>query len=192
MPGKLSAELFAVVMAIPEKKRLPRGREQVKSLSALARRALRISAELSSHRLGALKKTADGRPLPIRGIHWSLAHKPRYVAAVCAPFSVGIDIEQIKPVKPGLFAKVASDAEWQIMGRSEAAFFRVWTAKEAVVKAEGVGFAGFSRCRIVASLSEDRMRLAFEDRRYEISFSQRDGHLTAVTVQNSCWHWIYL
>ena len=187
-----TGDLFPVVLAVPEDQRLPRGREQVKNLSALARQALQISADRSGHVLGELQKETNGRPLPCRGIYWSLTHKPRYVAAVCAPFAVGIDIEQIKPVKPALFAKVASEAEWQMMGRSEAAFFRAWTAKEAVVKAEGVGFAGFSRCRIVDLLSEDQMQLTFDQRRYYIHFSHRDGHLTAVTVRNGCCHWIYL
>ena len=190
MSGADTGGLFPVILAVPEDQRLPRGREQVKSLSALARQALQISADRSGHVLGDLQKETNGRPLPSRGIYWSLTHKPRYVAAVCAPFAVGIDIEQIKPVKPALFAKVASEAEWQMMGRSEAAFFRAWTAKEAVVKAEGVGFAGFNHCRITGMPSQRQMSLIYHNRSYRIVFTRHDGHWAAVTAGNWRCRWV--
>ena len=56
---------------------------------------------------------------------------------------MGIDIEQVRSVKDGVMAKIADEQEWALAGgKAPESFFRFWTAKEAVLKAMGVGFTG--------------------------------------------------
>jgi 4'-phosphopantetheinyl transferase len=90
------------------------GREKVVHLSARAREALAMSARETGIVLGALEKNDAGAPLPSNGYCWSLAHKSDYVAAVVADVPIGIDIEKIRAVTPGLYQKIASEEEWRL------------------------------------------------------------------------------
>src|SRR4030043_426880 len=134
--------LFPVIMPVIQAEHKPSGKEAVDHLSWTARQALKVSAERSRVRLGELLKDKDGVPCPVAGIHWSLSHKPKYVAAVVSKHKVGIDIEEMKPRPESLFARVASDSEWALKEKSRDTLFRYWTAKEGVLKGIGIGIGG--------------------------------------------------
>ncbi|MGW8187587.1 MAG: 4'-phosphopantetheinyl transferase family protein, partial [Desulfobacterales bacterium] len=133
--------LRAVILSVPETARTLPPRERVAFLSRHARKALQISAAESHLTIGAALKDRDGRPQPVRGVYWSLTHKPAYVGAIVARSLIGIDIETIVQRKTeALFDKVADSNEWALIGsRSWEGFHRYWTAKEAALKADGTG-----------------------------------------------------
>ncbi len=165
-------------------------RERVAALSRLARRAAQRSAVRTGGGPGGLHKDDDGVPRPENGFFWSVTHKPRYVGGVVAPHPVGIDIEEIRPRSPGLFDKVATEEEWALAGgQGELAFFRYWTAKEAVLKAAGVGLAGLSRCRVTAVHDPRHMTVWFDDRRWSVSQRMLPGHVAAVTAPAGAADW---
>jgi 4'-phosphopantetheinyl transferase len=168
------------------------GRPKVQALSQRAREALSRSAVFSGLPLGVLEKNADGVPLPSNGIHWSLTHKEAWVAAVAAPFAVGIDLEKIRPVDSRLFRRVASEAEWSIVGRpNQEDFFRLWTAKEAVLKAHGQGIAGLGRCKFDKRVDDDTLCMVYEHSIWTVTHHWIDtDHLMAVTVEPEiiAWH----
>lgn len=75
-----------------------------------------------------------GAPLPIGGIHWSIAHKGNMLAAVLSKCPVGIDIEHRVERDTCLFSFI-TEGEWNRLGeRSWDAFYMLWTAKEALIK----------------------------------------------------------
>ena len=90
-----------------------------------------------------------GRPLILRprgsGLHLSLATRAGIVAIALAHCPVGIDVEQIVPTgEPPLAILHPDEQRW--LGRLQAsarpeAFAKLWSAKEAYVKALGTGFA---------------------------------------------------
>ena len=116
--------LFPVVMPVIETEHKSRGREKIDYLGRIAREALKVSAERSGVMLEKLLKDENGAPCPVNGNYWSLSHKPEYVAAVISKDKVGIDIEEMKPRDELLFARVASDKEWELKERSWDTFFR--------------------------------------------------------------------
>ena len=119
--------------------------------------ALRLLAMAGTQALGLpslpeISREAGGKPFfPSRpDVCFSLSHSRG--AAVCAVHNrpVGVDIEKIRPAPARLAAGMADEA-----------FFRLWTAKEATIKRQGLGVEALLRpmepdplCRCAEDLLE--------------------------------------
>jgi 4'-phosphopantetheinyl transferase len=182
--------LRPVIVSVPEADQRPKGREQVTVLSRLARLALLRSAEASGLAIDSFPKDAAGVPLPVMGIYWSVTHKPSMVAGVAAVEPVGIDLERVRPVSEAVMAKVAGADEWALVDEErQRGFFRIWTAKEAVLKAVGKGMAGLSRCRLVSILDSTRLVLAYDQTHWPVAQCWFRDHVAAVAAQQSAVAW---
>lgn len=132
----------------------------------------------------------NGAPMPRDGLHWSVAHKPSCAVAVIADQPVGIDIERITPRRDDLFDAVAGDQEWQVVGgKSWPGFYRVWTAKEAALKANSAGIGHLRACRILHARSDRHLTLEFEGCEWQIEHYGWADHLAAVTVSGEGIQW---
>jgi len=173
--------IFPVIMAVPEMDRQLKLREKVQALSRHARRALHICAQKSGVAPGELRKDDNGAPLPFDGNFWSLTHKPAYVGAVISPEATGIDIEVIRDVSDGLIRKTAQEREWCLAESDPSSlFFRYWTAKEAVLKAAGVGISGLSRCRVIEVRGDSHLCLTYESEIFLVEHFFFDRHVASV------------
>ena len=96
--------------------------------------------------------TTQGKPA-LAGdpaLHFNLAHSDGLaLAAVTRAGPVGVDVERIRPVKDAadLVARFFSPRENEMFqqlppAERPAAFFNLWTRKEALLKATGEGIAG--------------------------------------------------
>ena len=182
--------LQPVLIRIPEDNTLS-GPERVVRQREYARRALAACAELRGIRNVDWIKDENNVPQPCAGHHWSVSHKPRWAAAVIANGPVGIDIEHVKPRRANLFDQVADENEWSVVGgRSWPAFFRVWTAKEAVLKANGVGIGKLSACQVVESLGDGHLALDYNGRTWHVRHFLHGDHVAAVTADEDAaiWH----
>ncbi|MET0323302.1 MAG: 4'-phosphopantetheinyl transferase superfamily protein [Duganella sp.] len=83
---------------------------------------------------------------------FNLSHAGQWVVCAVAPSPVGIDIEQVRAIDLGIARRFFQCGEYAaLLARPEPErcdyFFRLWTAKEAYVKALGLGlqrdFASF-------------------------------------------------
>jgi 4'-phosphopantetheinyl transferase len=186
----LEHRIFPVILPVPLEIRGLKGRERVLALSRLARQALDICSRKGRLRLGELLKDTNGAPMPFDGLHWSLTHKPKYVGAVISFEKTGIDIEEVRTVSHAMFQRVAGDGEWRRGGsRTELLFFRFWTAKEAVLKAEGVGMTGLSNCVVTKLWDRRYLEVAYQDRRYLIEQVYFNGHIAAVVKNGFDSQW---
>jgi 4'-phosphopantetheinyl transferase len=183
--------LYPVVLRVPPAVATLPPRARVATLSRLARLAVRWSAHLSSLPPPPLAKDDQGAPRPAAGVHWSITHKPAYVAGVVATSPVGIDIERIRPPAEGLYAKIATEQEWRLDRRTarDRLFYRFWTAKEAVLKAEGLGLRGLARCRVTAVDDPKQMMLAFDRQPWRVAHLYLPGHVAALTRIAARIHW---
>ncbi|MGW2648511.1 beta-ketoacyl synthase N-terminal-like domain-containing protein [Streptomyces sp. NPDC001393] len=113
-----------------------------------------------------------GRALPPLDV--SLAHRAEAAVAIVRPHTPrpgpGIDIEEVTERDPATLATALGPAELRLL-RAHAAqggeavwFTRFWAAKEAVAKAEGVGFGGRPRDFAVLEASPDGSRLLVSGR----------------------------
>ncbi len=184
--------IYPVVMPVSGDVQRLSGREKVEALSDCARQALQLSADKSGVVLGELRKDGDDVPLPFGEYHWSVSHKPKYVAAVVGRGRMGIDVEEIEPRKDRIYDYVASAEEWEIFGgKSWDTLYHCWTAKEAVVKSAGVGLAGLKSCR-VQDVQDAGVSLSYEGRPYRVAQIRHDGHIVSVLSNDHVVEWVLL
>ena len=98
-----------------------------------------------------LGRTETGKPT-VRGLHFNLSHSGELILlAVCGDRDVGVDIERRRHVEraAALEARWLTDAERDSLKQarekgadSSDAFLRIWSMKEARLKALGVGISG--------------------------------------------------
>lgn len=90
------------------------------------------------------------------GLRFSLSHSATLaLVAVSAEREVGVDVEDVRPVpRAAALAErcfAAVDARWiadAAPQRRDLRFLRIWTAMEAILKAEGTGLAGLGGIEI--------------------------------------------
>ena len=148
-----------------------------------------MSAERSGVKLEHLEKTSEGAPVPVDGVYWSLSHKPGYAGGVTAPEPIGIDIEEIREVHAGLFDKIANAAEKEMVDGTRESLFRIWTAKEAVLKAGTAGLRELSQCRLLAVPDEHRMVLSYQGQEFTVEQVSFHGHISSVTTAGRSVEW---
>ncbi|EST20916.1 acyltransferase domain-containing protein [Streptomyces roseochromogenus] len=115
-----------------------------------------------------------GRALPPLDV--SLAHRAEAAVAIVRPHTPqpgpGIDIEEVTERDPATLATALGPAELRLLharstdgtGTEAEWFTRFWAAKEAVAKAEGVGFGGRPRDFAVLETTPDGSRLLVSGR----------------------------
>ena len=104
-------------------------------------------------------------------IHYNLSHAEGIAACMISDFECGIDCEKVRDFRPNVVKRVFSENEkamFEDTPDSEKAllFFRLWTLKEAYVKAIGVGISypmneaefSFSGTDIVTNIENCRFR----------------------------------
>jgi 4'-phosphopantetheinyl transferase len=90
-----------------------------------------------------IKYSPYGRPYMKGPIDFNISHAGSYVVcALASPGRIGADLEKVKPLALLDFKNQFTSKEWGKLTNAEdpyTGFYAYWTAKEAVVKAEGKG-----------------------------------------------------
>jgi 4'-phosphopantetheinyl transferase len=134
-----------------------------------------------------------GKPSVREGFrhHFNLSHSGPCVAVAVADGEVGVDIERhrVVPAAASLVERVFHRNEQQWLARQPdavAAFFRLWTLKEALLKAAGTGFSHPPEQLCWDGLDDDRASASFAGRRWT-GLSRRLAEASiAVAVPDDC------
>jgi len=93
-------------------------------------------------------RTEQGKPyFKNADTKFNYSHCKYGVACIVAQHEVGVDIQEIKSVKPALIKRVCCNNEIEVIQNEEAkgfvneAFIKIWVQKEAYSKFTGRGFA---------------------------------------------------
>lgn len=183
--------LFPVILPVAKAGHELSGKERVARLSSIAREALRLSAKRSGVSLRQLPKDENDVPCSFDGNYWSLSHKPKCVTAVVSEEKIGIDIEEIRPRAESIFSLVASDEEWQL-GKDKCwdTFFRYWTAKEATLKAHGIGIGGLKACQVIWVPDENHIVLDYRGRLFQVEQTYYRNHIVSVLKDDNEVQWV--
>jgi len=173
--------LHPVIFTVPNQLNNFSMPQRVKATSKLSRETVFISAHLSQLRINILRQKSTGMPEPDNHVFWSVSHKPKYVCGVVSRKKIGIDIEEIRPQQKSMYAYVASEKEWACIDGncSKLSFFRCWTAKEAVLKAEGTGISDLLKCQILKDQGST-MLLHYHDRQWRVEHYYLNKHIAAI------------
>ena len=112
-----------------------------------------------------------GKPYIEGGPYFSISHCKTAIAVAIDDRPIGIDIEAIRHANEDLIERVMSEKEKsQIINQkssieSACAFTRLWTQKEAIVKAEGTGITSFEQLQEIRN-NEDWNVESFENKEY--------------------------
>ncbi len=122
-----------------ERYRTERTRIQSLLTELLIRREAAAGAEIS------VTYNDYGKPhlLDPSGMHFSVSHTSHYIAYAAGIAPVGIDIEYRRSVNLNIANHYFSKAEKEVIRKSHDPvldFYRIWTAKEAILKRNGTGF----------------------------------------------------
>lgn len=168
----------------------PRTPQHVAQQRLAAQRALVESARLSAAPGDGYAADIQGVPLVNDGWHWSVSHKRHFAVAAVARQPIGVDVEEVRPRDPAALAEIATAAELSIIAaRNELTFFQLWTAKEAVTKALGLGLAAFDQCRLMeAGVTQWRLHCGHAE--WMVMHHVHAGHLFAAAGQalDVAWH----
>lgn len=79
-------------------------------------------------------------------VHYNLSHANGIAACIVSDRECGIDCEQVREYRPNVLKRAFSERERQLIEdtppeQRDLMFFRLWTLKEAYVKAIGVGIS---------------------------------------------------
>lgn len=90
------------------------------------------------------ERLPNGQPV-LRGsdAFVSIAHCDECVACAVSQAPIGIDVERIRPVKPGMIQRVCTPEEMAYVQDAADRFFEIWTAKEGYFKMMGTGITDF-------------------------------------------------
>ncbi len=91
-----------------------------------------------------------GKPYIEGGPFFSISHCKEAIAVALDDQPIGIDIEAIRNVDQDLILRTMNEEE-QKQIHSNRDFTRLWTQKEAIVKAQGVGIVSFEQLQGIRS-----------------------------------------
>lgn len=117
-------------------------RWQDQHASLFARLLLQQALQSYQLDLTKLQYTEYQRPFVCDEIDFNLAHSGEYVlCAITENARLGLDIEQIRPVELQHFQSIFTANQWHRLNQQTdfQLFFKLWTQKESIIKADGRG-----------------------------------------------------
>ena len=110
---------------------------------------LQEGLEVMGYGLRDWKYNEHGKPYWENGPYFSISHCKQGIAVAIDDQPIGIDIEAIRHADEDLITR-AMNAQERV-GMDDRKFTRLWTQKEAIVKAQGVGIVSFEQLQGIRS-----------------------------------------
>ncbi|GGA82957.1 4'-phosphopantetheinyl transferase family protein [Puia dinghuensis] len=145
LPDEGFHRLLGLLPAVLQPKILRYRRWEDAHANLLGKHLLRLALENAAAAAGLdkLQYTPQDKPYIPGSPHFNISHSGnRVVCLLSTKGRVGIDIESIHPISFGDFQTQFTPKEWAAIHNAPepvTAFYRFWTAKESLIKADGRG-----------------------------------------------------
>ena len=135
-----------------------------------------------------------GKPFyPECGVHFNLSHAGNWAVCGADRREIGVDIEKIHQVDPGIAGRFFTAAENDFIESAENAFekknpfYRLWTLKESYVKCIGKGFScSFDSFSCIPDLRGSGVRLLRHDKALPLKYF-REYHVDDAYACSVCF-----
>ncbi len=124
-----------------------------------------------------------GKPYIEGGQYFSISHCKEGIAVAIDDQPIGIDIEAIRHADDDLIARTMNEEER--VGIDDCKFTRLWTQKEAIVKAQGVGIVSFEQLQHLLSNRLNFVVSTIEKEKYIYSTAYGKLHCFGAKVQTA-------
>lgn len=117
-----------------------------------------------------------GKPFIPDGPYFSISHCKEGIAVAIDAEPVGIDIESIRLADEDLIIRTMCAREQEEIRSAQdpaRAFTRLWTQKEALVKAQGIGIVSFEQLRDVRIQNSEFRIQTVENEKYIYSIAHK-------------------
>ena len=118
-----------------------------------------------------------GKPFLPNGPFFSISHCKAGIAVAVDEQPIGIDIESIRHADKDLIERTMNEEEQRLIrsaAQPDRMFTRLWTQKEAVVKAEGTGICSF----------EQLQTLLPENKTYRLETTEKEKYIYTIAYKN--------
>lgn len=132
--------------------------------------------EMSRYQDLEWKYNEHGKPYLEGGPYFSISHCKAGIAVAIDDQPIGIDIETIRHANEDLVERTMNEKERlgiRELGMRE--FTRLWTQKEAIVKAEGTGIYSF-----------EQLQSIIENRKSKIETIEKDNYIYSIAYGQLC------
>ena len=119
------------------------------------------------------KYNEHGKPYWENGPYFSISHCKQGIAVALDEQPIGIDIEGIRHADADLIERTMNEEER--VGMDDRKFTRLWTQKEAIVKAQGVGIMSFEQLQTIMEMEDWKVE-SFEKENYIYSIANGKLH----------------
>ena len=106
--------------------------------------------------VGEFEYNENGKPFLSANLFFSISHCKAGIAVIADEQPVGIDIESIREAKEDLMERTMNAEERR--GMDDRKFIRLWTQKEAIVKAQGTGIMSFEQLQAILPTQEWKLQ----------------------------------
>ena len=125
--------------------------------------------DMTSYRHDEWTYNEHGKPYIEGAPYFSLSHCKEGIAVAIDDQPIGIDIESIRHADESLIERTMNEQER--VGMDDRKFTRLWTQKEAVVKAQGTGIISFEQLQNLRVQSTEYRIQTFEKEKYIYSIA---------------------
>ena len=140
---------------------------------------LKEGLEVMGYGLRDFYYNEHGKPYLEGGPYFSISHCKAGIAVAIDDQPIGIDIEIIRHANEDLIERTMNEAErlWVMgYGLQDRAFTRLWTQKEAIVKAEGMGIMSF----------EQLQKTLMESGKWKVESFEKDNYIYSIAYGQLC------
>ena len=140
--------------------------------------------EMSRYRDLEWKYNEHGKPYMANGPYFSISHCKEGIAVAIDDAPIGVDIEAIRHANEDLIERTMNEEEKRLIANSQQPiadreFTRLWTQKEAIVKAEGTGIYSFEQLQKILEIGDWTLD-TFEKEKYIYSIAY--GQLCSISA----------